>query len=583
MPDSLDLYLNQGSLLASALGALAFIFFYTGFISPIRRQRAALEKLKRGIAEAKAGGGVTPLTLVASLFADNLAWAQAWHAWENTLRKQTEEINGETIVKDVRMASQPAILFARNTLIDSGYETGSARHLPCAATVLGAVALFAAIAGAYLQEDGEGFTSAGPVGAMALALVPLLLGLAASGLMKTLPAALPVLADEVVQALANLYPAADAAPEQAVVVANAAVIEAKRAEEAALMRDMLARVLGEVLAQQIGRQTMSIQSSTASITADIVKSVGRAMEQPLEKIVLASQQSAKQAESIEHVMKDAMAAMARDITQAIAKTFEKPLGQMVQVVEQSGRQAENVDRLLQNTMSQMVAKVEDASKDQIKGLNVLMMENAKSLHDMRQNIGQMMDDLKKNIEHVSNLTNASIEKMDLSAKTILGAAEKFGEAGQVMNSQISHAHSLSRHMMESGAALNGSTQALSQTIADYGKARDSIAGLVASLQSMVKDVDTKVTINQSLVSDMQKVADRLKEVQAQTDQYLHQVSDVLSTGFSGFGKSVHENLEKSTTAFHSSMSNSVELISVQMRNLTSALQELPELLRKPAA
>ena len=222
------------------------------------------------------------------------------------------------------------------------------------------------------------------------------------------------------------------------------------------------------------------------------------------------------------------------------------------------------------------------SQEQIKGLQSLLSENAKSIAGMRENIAQMMTDLKKNMEHVSGLTNASIEKMDLSAKTILGAAEKFGEAGEVMNSQISHAHSLSRHMMESGMALNGSSQQLAQVIADYGKARESITALVGTLQGVVKEVDQKVTINQALVSDMQKVSDRLKEVQAQTDQYLHQVSGVLSTGFTGFGKSVHENLEKSTNAFQSSMSNSVELISVQMRNLTSALQELPELLRKSA-
>ena len=49
-----------------------------------------------------------------------------------------------------------------------------------------------------------------------------------------------------------------------------------------------------------------------------------------------------------------------------------------------------------------------------------------------------------------------------------------------------------------------------------------------------------------------------------------------------FGTSVHENLERSTSTFQTSMGNSVELISVQMRNLTSALQDLPELLRKSA-
>jgi hypothetical protein len=612
MPDNLSEILNQVSLVVSALGALAFIFFYIGFVSRVRQQKAGLEKLKAGIAAAKVGGGIIPLETLAAPFAGNLAWSTAWATWEKTLRRETENVNGQDVVKSIHTSVAPETIFSRSSMIDSSYETKNARHMPCAAMVLGSVAFFCAAAGAYLQDDGDGFTSAGPVGAMALALVPMLLGFAASGLQKTLPATLPPLADEVVQDIATLYPSGDAVQAQEQQQQAVAVIETKRAEEAAQMRDMLAKVLGEVLAQQVGRQTMALQSSTANITGDIVKTLGRAMEQPLAQIVQAVQQSSKQAESlegvlmkataamtrdiaqstkdsakqaenIERLLKDAVGAMSRDVTVAISKSFEAPLQKMVQVVEQSGRQAENVDKLLQNTMSQMVAKVEAASQEQIRGLNTLMMENAKSLADMRQNIAQMMDDLKKNTEHAASLTNASIEKMDLSAKTILNAAEKFGEAGEVMNSQISHAHSLSRHMMESGMALNGSAQALSQAVADYGKARDSIGNLVTTLQGVVKEVDQKVTINQSLVDDMQKVADRLKEVQAQTDQYLHQVSDVLSTGFTGFGKSVHENLEKSTSAFHTSMSSSVELISVQMRNLTSALQELPELLRKPAA
>src|SRR5262249_5205004 len=148
--------------------------------------------------------------------------------------------------------------------------------------------------------------------------VPMSLGVAASGFRKHLPETLPSQADEIVQTLNTLYKPVDAAQEHAAVVA----VETRKAQEAELMRDTFAKVLGEVLAAQIGRQTMSIQASTANTSGDIVKSLARAMEQPLSQMVKAAETSAKHAESMERTLKEATAAMTRDITQAIAKTFE---------------------------------------------------------------------------------------------------------------------------------------------------------------------------------------------------------------------------------------------------------------------
>lgn len=548
MPDNLSLLLNEASLLASIAGLVFYSCFIFSWALPARRQAQALAELNRKLRALPPGASP------AELFAGNAGWTAAWAEFDK-VRQQ-----------DGAGASASGF-FTRSVLIDASVEKPS-RFSPNLIGTLGVLGLLLGGAACLGQSTDDGAAmDPGTLLAIILSFVPMSLAVAAVGFLKQLPEPLPALADEVAQIL-NSLPAGAAAPQPQ---AAARAAEPARVDEAAAARDMLARVLGEVLAAQIGRQTMSLQSATANISGDMVKSVARAMEQPLSQMVKATEAAARQTEGIEMMMKETTSAMARDIALVIGRSFEKPLARMVEVVEQSGRQAENVDRLLQSTMMSMVAKVEQAAQEQIKGL-----------HDMRINVAQMMDDLKKNTEYISGLTNASIEKMDLSARTILGAAEKFGEAGEVMNSQISHAHSLSRHMMESGAALNGSSQALAQVVADYGKARESIAGLVGALQGIVKDVDQKVTINQSLVADMQKVADRLKEVQAQTDQYLHQVSDVLSTGFNGFGKSVHENLDRSTSAFHTSMSSSVELISVQMRNLTSALQELPELLRKSA-
>jgi hypothetical protein len=564
MPESFTQLLSQGPFLASGIGALAFVYFVIKFIVPVRTLRDNLAALGKGLRDAGAasGGAVVSPQKIAPLFAVNPAWQQPWGEFEKSLRLQHDSA-GE--LKSARSTIAPATIFSRQVLVGDALDAVGRTSVPATLATLGVLGVLTGLAGVLMQADEASpglsrITESGDtLAALVIALVPIFLSFTAAGFLRRLPASLPPLADDVAQALDGLYK-----PE-----------DKEQKEDPAV-------VLRELLAAQIDRQTAAINASSASISGTIARSVAESFDKPVSQITQAVEKSGRQAENIEKMLQQALASMSTEIGQSIARTFEKPLAQMVRVVEESGKRAENVDRILQDTTAGMIKRIEETFGEQIKAMNALIAENAKSVQDMRQNIVKMMDDLKQNAEHASSLTRSSVEKMDLSAKTILAAAEKFGEAGQVMNAQISHAHSLSRHMMESGAALNGSSQALAQVVADYGKARDSITALVTNLQGIVKDVDQKVSINQSLVSDMQKVADRLKEVQVQTDVYLHQVSGVLSKGFGDFGKSVHDNLERSTSAFHTSMSNSVELISVQMRNLTSALQDLPETLRKPA-
>ena len=165
---------------------------------------------------------------------------------------------------------------------------------------------------------------------------------------------------------------------------------------------------------------------------------------------------------------------------------------------------------------------------------------------------------------------------------MLNAANRFTEAGTTLTTQFARSEQLSDRMIESSASLNSSSQTLNQVVSEYGRSRDGLNALVTSLQTVAREAEEKVGVNRTLVADMQKMADKLKEVQAQTDQYLTQVSGVLDKGFNQFGVSVTENLQRSSAAFHQSLSNSVEMIANQMDRLTNALEDLPELLSKAA-
>lgn len=593
MPDDLSSILVQGSFVISGIGILLFAYFMCAYALPGGRLRAALETLSQKIKdEAAIADSAMPPEKIAPLFDASAEWRDAWAEYERTLQIERGSVDGEERVIGAKAGATVASILGRAALIDGPLETEYFRPLPALLSVFGIVAFLMALASVALQGE-QPFEAAiadiaailpaamqQPIilSAFLLSLAPLIFSIAASGFFSATSASLAPHVDEITLVLDALYghveePGESQKEKDIIVVAE---------EAPAAPAPSLAQALEEVLAAQIARQTASFETAAANIGAEISRSVTAALEKPLGQILKAAETSTMQTERMGRVLQDTVSSMSREIGQSIARTFEQPLGRMEQIVGQSGRQAENVDRVLQGTMTSIVEKIEATFSAQIKGLNALLLENAQSLHDMRQNVAQMMEDLKQNTEYISGLTRSSIEKMDASAQTILDAAQKFGEAGDVMNSQISHSHSLSRHMMESGMALNASAQTLTQVVSDYGHARDSIGALINTLQESVREIDKKVMINKSLVEDMQKVSDRLKEVQGQTDEYLHKVSDVLSSGFNDFGKSVHDNLDRSTSAFYTSMSNSVELISVQMRNLTAALQDLPELLRKPA-
>jgi hypothetical protein len=253
-----------------------------------------------------------------------------------------------------------------------------------------------------------------------------------------------------------------------------------------------------------------------------------------------------------------------------------------EIGQQIGRQ---IGQEIARTLAQ---SLEGGSRAAARSAEPVSNAFAQKMEDILGGVAATMHDLKANAEYVSGLTRTSAEKLEQSSRTILVAAEKFGETGAIINSQMSQTQNLSRHMMESSAALNSTTQslvstaqslgsttqALGQVVADYGQARDSLAALVASLESLVRDAESRTQLSQSFVGDLQKVAVSLNQTQAQTDQYLHQVSGVLAAGFASFGNAVQDNLQQSSAAFHDSLSGSVEVVSGQIRSLTEALDDM---------
>ncbi len=667
---SIGTFLSYAPYGAIGCGLALTLYFLGAFYIPYQFAVHRLKKIDKQLSklgDTKDVGAITPDAL-RSYFDVDRGLSHVWREYEETLHAQYVSVDGEEKLANLRSTAPAETFFSTSVLVDTPLKVEFFKHVPGILTGIGIIGTFSGLISA-LVNPAFNITSADPAviknslqlllngvleafiaSASAISLAMFITFIEKTALTKSYR-----LVERIVQRIDGLYKAG-AGEEYLARLVHAAE---ESATQTAQLKDSFVTELKEILTNLVDRQTGMMQATTE--------------------------------------------AMGRNVGQAIQESLEKPLTQIAQVVERaSGSQTENVNRVLQDTMAAMISKIEDTFGGQIKGLNSLMLESAKSMEDMRigvaqmvtemrqnsekandnmasqltnlmtqaeerqqlmqQQIGQFLQDLKQQMEDVhtqngeqavqmlqgiqsqisglmenfsrqreaaqqieetqqkqlraeteslvagvgqetqalvgkvaeaiqamqdsvgqlSNITGRTVADMNSGAQLMLNAANRFTEAGTTLTTQFARSEQLSDRMIESSASLNSSSLTLNQVVSEYGRSRDGLNALVTSLQTVAREAEEKVGVNRTLVADMQKMADKLKEVQAQTDQYLTQVSGVLDKGFKQFGDSVTENLQRSSAAFHQSLSNSVEMIANQMDRLTNALEDLPELLSKAA-
>jgi len=124
--------------------------------------------------------------------------------------------------------------------------------------------------------------------------------------------------------------------------------------------------------------------------------------------------------------------------------------------------------------------------------------------------------------------------------------------------------------------LEASGRTVADAVAAYERARGSLEAMTETLRRTAEEATKRADLSRAVVADMERLVQQFEKVQGQTETYLDNVSGVLTRGFDDFSEAVVGNMDKARAAFDKSLSEAVQMISMQIQDLDAALEGLKE-------
>jgi predicted nucleic acid-binding Zn-ribbon protein len=208
-------------------------------------------------------------------------------------------------------------------------------------------------------------------------------------------------------------------------------------------------------------------------------------------------------------------------------------------------------------------------------------EEQKHLGEMTSKTEQFVSGLAQESEKLSAETlkavaamGESIDKMSAGAQDMYLAATEFKDAGNAVSG-----------VMQQGAATIGTLSAAAERVSTASgglaavmtanqNAQQTIQGMINALGDVVAQAKREAGVSQQIVSDMEKVAQQLRQVEQQTRDYFNHLNDLLDKAFGTFGDAVTRELGKSNAAFQSELTTGTNLLKGAFTELAAVVGTL---------
>ena len=284
-------------------------------------------------------------------------------------------------------------------------------------------------------------------------------------------------------------------------------------------------------------------------------------EEYLERLVVASETSATQAEHI----KDALIAdlkeilftltqeqikanashagqMSSEVGRAISESLATPMAQISGVVQTMGQsQGDAVNKMLTDVLASFSSQLKDMFGTQMHGMTDLMMRASESMQATAIQFGQL----------AANMDSAGTNTVDMMGERLVKSLEAMDERQAAMNSRMGEFVEQIRNMV---------SQSQSET---SQKLQESISAMSLQIQSMVEQLRRQS--DDSAASQGQRVSDFERSTAAAIEAMTNQLNHLVTQS--------NENLRVAMSAVNNEMGSAVGMLSKQAAEAAAAQNE----------
>lgn len=527
-----------------------FVFFY----APSYKWKQEFEKVIRSLNSFKEYKGQADIPQ--RVLNETMTAAPLNHLWSEyceTLHDQTDFIDGEEQISQVRATLPSEVFFSTQTLVDTPLRTEFFKHLPGIFTGIGIIGTF------------NGLIS----------------GLHAFHLADNDPVALKQSLSNLLTGVSHAFIFSASAIGIAMVIILLEKIAItrryKQVEEICQLIDSFFDAgAGEEYLASIVKSSERSATATAHLRDGLVTDLKELLTNLSEQQIQAAQSNNQ--------------FIAQSISESISASLKGPMETLANLVEKNTeRDGKAVESMLSNILSAFMAKLEDTFGGQMSGLNAMMLETTNSMKAMQENFSQMLEhigDAGKNAgEAMGEQLKEAMTMAELRQKEMNAQMEQFISA---LKESVSQSQSETNVQFKS--MLDNINQNMTGLIEDLktqqanviDKATQSQQNIGETTQNAVNSLNEQmnelITRNAETAAAMRENIDALQKVSISSIEKMNAGAETLYTASSEFSKAgigMTNVLDKTTTLTNNLISagQNLETTSKTVQSIVNEFKE----------
>lgn len=357
----------------------------------------------------------------------------------------------------------------------------------------------------------------------------------------------------------------------------AASLKEARSDQGTAFQTLLSNVL-ETFSQQMkelfGSQADGINSMQQE-TIEALRAAVAALEKMASGMAEAGQQSTSAmagqlaesmaaAESRQQAMNDKMAEFVDQLQQAVSSSQGETQAKMQSTLSEL---SDHMSALIER-MSTQVQQTTDAGMKHQESLSeksqAVVGQFGDKVEVVVDGVNRTVAEMKSAILVMRNITGDALSKMNSSANSLHLAAKDFAEAGQGVTATLEKSSQVANQ-------LSAASRGLSEMLADHKSVRDSVAGLVGSIQAIVEQARREASMSSDVIARIEEATAKLVNAQKEADNYLAKVSDVLGEAHQSFSDGMTKAVGEANRDFHQVLSDSVKLLREGIQELDNTI------------
>lgn len=265
-------------------------------------------------------------------------------------------------------------------------------------------------------------------------------------------------------------------------------------------------------------------------------------------------------ESIQSMVSESQSESARKLQETLGAVGDQVAGVIAELRRQAETSAES-QGARQERFEQSTGAAIGSLSEHMEKLLGQSLETNKALQDT--------------VAKLASSTDKAITGMNSGAETLYVAASDFAKAGQGVADTMRASTAAVEAIKAASGQLTMATDGARGVLEDYGRTRDTFAVMVSELKLTIDTAKREASMTTEFVSRIEAATAQLSAAQKQSEDYLKNVSDVLTKAHESFAQNVERSLREGNRQFQGELAAAVQLLSGAIKNLGDLVDDLP--------